>query len=64
MREEHFRKVEDIIEQIQHAHNNAGGVPQLAMRSHIRNMKVGELLELLVPNNVEFKIQYVKPENK
>ena len=51
----HLPTVDDVIEDIQEAQVAAGG---RFMRSHeIKEMSVGTLLKLLIPNGVEFKIK-------
>jgi hypothetical protein len=55
-------KVSDIIDQIQKAQLDAGG----CFLSHrdIRNMSIGDLLFLLVPNNVTFEIKHNEHKTK
>ena len=51
-----MKTVDEILEDIQKAQVDAGG--RFMKRSELRNMTVGQLLELLVPNNVEFNIKH------
>lgn len=51
------KQINNILEDIQEAQVDAGGA--FIRRDRIADMKVGELLELLVPNNVEFQIKYI-----
>lgn len=48
--------VSDVIDQIQKAQIDAGGC--FLSHSHIRNMTIGDLLFLLVPNNVNFEVKH------
>lgn len=50
--------INKIIEDIQQAQIKAGG--KFLYQSEIKNMTVKEILELLVPNSVEFKINFKK----
>ena len=51
--------LEDIIEDIQKAHIEAGG--KFIKQREVRSMTVEELLTRLLPNNVHFNIKYIKP---
>jgi hypothetical protein len=50
------KSLDDIIEDIQEAQVEAGG--RFLKRSVIKEMKVLDLINLLLPNNVEFNIKY------
>lgn len=49
-------KVNDVLEDIQKAQVDAGG--RFFRRKEIEDMKVVDLLCLLIPNEVEFKIKH------
>lgn len=51
-----MKKINEIIEDIQEAQINAGG--RFLRQDEIKKMTIEELLELLLPNNVEFNIKY------
>lgn len=51
-----MKDISEIIEDIQHAQINAGG--RFMRQKEIKEMKVEELLKLLLPNNVKFIIKY------
>jgi hypothetical protein len=51
-----MEKLNKIIEDIQEAQIDAGG--RFLRQKEIKGMKVEELLQLLLPNNVEFIIKH------
>jgi len=51
-----MENINKIIEDIQEAQINAGG--RFMRQKEIKEMKVEELLQLLLPNNVEFIIKH------
>lgn len=51
-----MKNVDEIIEDIQKAQVDAGG--RFLRQEEVKEMKVGDLLNLLVPNNVTFEIKY------
>jgi len=53
-------KLNEIIEDIQESQVNSGG--RFMRQKEIKEMKVGDLLELLLPNNVEIIIKYNKTD--
>ena len=53
-------KLNEIIEDIQESQVNSGG--RFMRQKEIKEMKVGDLLELLLPNNVEIIIKYSKTD--
>lgn len=50
---------EQIIEDFQEAHVEAGG--KFLRKSEVENMTVKELLEHCVPNNINITIDYIGP---
>lgn len=50
-----MKTIDDIIEDIQQAQIEAGG--RFMRQREIKEMKVVDLLKLLLPNNVEFVIK-------
>ena len=55
-----MKDISEIIEDIQQAQVDAGG--RFLRQKEIKEMKVEELLQLLLPNSVEFIIKH-KPIN-
>jgi hypothetical protein len=55
-----MKDLNEIIEDIQQAQVDAGG--RFMRQKEIKEMKVEELLQLLIPNNVEFTIKH-KPKH-
>lgn len=51
-----MKTVDEVIEDIQQAQVDAGG--RFMRQKEIKEMKIVELLQLLLPNNVEFEIKY------
>lgn len=51
-----MKTIDEIIEDIQQAQVDVGG--RFMRQKEIKEMKVEELLKLLLPNNVEFIIWY------
>jgi hypothetical protein len=56
MRNKKMKNLNEIIEDIQKAQVDAGGV--FLRQNEIKKMTVEEVLQLLLPNNVKFKIKY------
>lgn len=52
-----MKTVGEVIEDIQQAHVDAGGC--FIRQKEIREMKVGDLLDSLIPNNILFEVVYV-----
>lgn len=50
------RTVEEVIEEIQEAQINCGG--RFLKQKEIKKMTVEQLLKLLLPNKVQFKVTY------
>jgi hypothetical protein len=55
-----MKDLNEIIEDIQQAQVDAGG--RFLRQNEIKKMTVEELLQLLLPNNVEFEIKH-KPKH-
>lgn len=55
-----MKDLNEIIEDIQEAQVDAGG--RFMRQKEIKEMKVGELLQLLLPNSVYFDIKH-KPKH-
>lgn len=56
-----MKSLNETIEDIQQAQVDAGG--RFLRQNEIREMRVEELLTLLLPNNVEFEVKY-KPKEQ
>ena len=55
-----MKDIPEVLEDIQEASIEVGG--RFIRQSSIRKMTVGELLELLIPNNVQFIIRHQPPK--